>query len=389
MKDAPDSEYSQTEPKPSGESPGYLPRQLVLLGAGHAHIEVLTHLAAHPLVGARITLIAPHHKQVYSAMLPGFVAGHYSLDDCTLALDPLVRRGGIRWLTRSVRGLNAQTQSVQLDDGSNIHYDWLSINTGPVQNRALLEQSIPGIREHGMFIRPMESFAGFWPKVAELGTQRALRIALIGGGAAGIELAMAVRQRMAQAAITLISGPERAGAAFPAPVQRKLLALLKARRITLLQDSATAVNHHEIVLASGARLACDVPLVTTGAQAPPWIAASGLDRDAQGFVAVDACQRSTSHPQVFAAGDVSTRMDIEHARNGVHALRTGAPLARNLAAAVAGTALRAYTPPAKTLNVITCGGRQALAVWGERSVYGGLVWWLKSRSSRRYLQRLH
>ena len=83
-------------------------------------------------------------------------------------------------------------------------------------------------------------------------------------------------------------------------MQTRLRAALQQRRITLLQDSASGVRPGEVVLASGATLACDVPLIATGAQSPAWLQASGLALDPQGFVAVDACQRSTSHPQVFA-----------------------------------------------------------------------------------------
>jgi NADH dehydrogenase FAD-containing subunit len=195
-----------TEPSPSGDSEGYLPRQLVLLGAGHAHVEVLARLASQPLVGARITLVTPHARQIYSGMVPGLVAGHYTLDDCVIPVEPLVRRSGIRWLTRSVRGLDARAQTVQFDDGSSVHYDWLSVNTGPVINRTRMEQVIPGAREHGLFIRPIEAFANLWPQVAAMGAKRALRVAIIGAGSAGIELAMAVRQRLPNAAITLLCG---------------------------------------------------------------------------------------------------------------------------------------------------------------------------------------
>lgn len=380
-------DHSPTEPSPTGESPGYLPRQLVLLGAGHAHMHVLSQLAAQPLVGARITLVAPHPRQVYSGMVPGFVAGHYTQDDCTISLEPLVRRGGIRWLTRSVRALDAQAQTVQFDDGSAMHYDWLSINTGPVINRSLLEQTLPGAREHGLFIRPIEAFASLWPKVAGMGRQLPLRIAVIGAGATGIELSMAVRHRLPSAAITLLCGDAPAGAMYPAPVQARLIAALKARKITLIQDSAVGLTGTAVQLASGATLACDVPLIAIGAQAPPWLESSGLALDAQGFIAVDALQRSTSHANVFAAGDVSTRQDRPVARNGVIAMRAGPALSHNLRATVAGRSPKAHKPPANTLNLISCGDRYAIGAWGTTSFEGRWVWQLKNWIDRRFVAR--
>ena len=184
---------TETEPQPLRDTQGYQPRQLVLLGAGHGHVQVLTTLADHPLVGARITLVAPHPRQLYSGMVPGFVAGHYTLEDCVIPLEPLVRRAGIRWLHRSVKALDAESRNVLLDDGSTLQYDWLSVNTGPVQNRSLIERDLPGAREHGLFVRPIETFGALWPKVAEMGQQKALRIAVIGAGAAA-DLANVVNQ---------------------------------------------------------------------------------------------------------------------------------------------------------------------------------------------------
>lgn len=375
------------EPEQPTEGPGYQPRTLVLLGAGHAHVQVLATLADHPLIGVNIVLVAPYPRQMYSGLVPGFVAGHYTLDDGAIPLEPLVRRAGVRWLQRSVKGLDAQQQTVQLDDGSTLHYDWLSVNTGPTQNRELLDRSIPGVREHGLFVRPIEAFSALWPKVSAMGDARPLRIAVIGAGAGGIELAFAVRHRLPSAAVTLVSGATPPGANYPAKVQEGLLAALRKRRITVLQDTAIGITASEVRLACGASLACDVPLIATGAQPPLWLANSGLALDAQGFLAVDACQRSTSHDQVFAAGDVCTRMDQPLARSGVYAVRAGPALARNLAAATSGQPLKPHLPPKATLNLLSCGDRYAIATWGHFSAQGRWVWWLKNWIDRRFVAR--
>ncbi|NVO07891.1 MAG: FAD-dependent oxidoreductase [Rhodoferax sp.] len=384
MSDTPEPPHVPVTPRPSAAGPA---RQLVLLGAGHAHVHVLSHMAQSPWAGAQVTLVAPYDRQLYSGMVPGFVAGHYALEDCVIPLQPLVRRSGIRWLPRSVKGLDASTQTVSLDDGSSLHYDWLSINTGPVQNRALIEQSIPGAREHALFIRPIEAFGALWPQVVEWAQTKPLRIAVIGAGAAGMELAMAIRHRLPNAAITLLCGDTPLGAGYAEGVQAKLRAALSKRKITLLQDGAAGIQAGEVLLTSGARLACDVPLLASGAQAPPWLLSSGLVLDLQGFVAVDACQRSTSHANVFSAGDVSTRMDRSLARSGVYAVRAGPVLAMNLAAALAGKPPTEHQPPANTLNLISCGDRYAIASWGKYSAQGRWVWRLKDWIDRRFLRR--
>ncbi|MDO9165118.1 MAG: FAD-dependent oxidoreductase [Rhodoferax sp.] len=368
-------------------TPAQPPKQLVLLGAGHAHVHVLSTLATQPMAGVQITLVAPYPRQLYSGMVPGFVAGHYALDDCVIPLEPLLQNTGIRWLTRSATGLDANARTVTLDDGSTLSFDWLSVNTGPVQDRVQIEQTMPGAREHGLFVRPIESFGALWPRVAELAKTRALRVAVIGGGAAGIELAMAIRHGLGSSSVTLVAGAAAVGANYTPAVQQRVVKALKRRNITVLPDLAVGIQAGEVLLGCGARLACDVPLIATGAQAPAWLAGSGLALDANGFIAVDACQRSTSHAHVFAAGDVSTRVDRAIARSGVYAVRAGPALANNLAAAIAGREPSPHQPPENTLNLISCGDRQAIASWGHYAAQGRWVWWLKDRIDRAFIKR--
>ena len=362
-------------------------KHLVLLGAGHAHVHLLAQATRQSFNGARVTLVAPFARQLYSGMVPGFVAGHYALDDCVIALAPLLEKNGIRWLQQSVTALDAPKRRLRLEDGTELAYDWLSVNTGPVQDRQLLETSLPGVREHGLFVRPIEAFCHLWPQVLALAAQRTLRLAVIGGGAAGLELVMAVRQRLPTASVTLIAGEAGLGTNYPDGVQQRLRSALKARRITVLNERATALHAGEIELGNGARLLCDVPLVATGAQAPAWLQGSGLALDAQGFIAVDACLRSTNHPEVLAAGDVSARQDRPLARSGVYAVRAGPALARNLEALVAGQPLREHQPPIHTLNLLSCGDQHAIATWGKFSAQGRWVWWLKDWIDRSFVQR--
>ncbi|MEY4267844.1 MAG: hypothetical protein RIS90_2379 [Pseudomonadota bacterium] len=365
-------------------------KHLVLLGAGHAHVQVLkryAELVRHGALPPKITLVTPHPRQLYSGMVPGFVAGHYALEQCVIALEPLLTGTPIRWLQHSVSALDVTHNQVTLDDGTVLDFDWLSVNTGAVQDRVALDAAMPGVREHGLFVRPIEAFGVLWPRVVAMAQTRALRLAVVGGGAAGIELAMAVRQRLPGAAVTLLTGGTALAANYPPAVQARVLRALKNRQITVLTEAASGFAAGEVRRASGARLACDVPLIATGAQAPAWLQGSGLTLDAQGFIAVDACLRAASHPHVFAAGDVSSRVDRPVARSGVYAVRAGAALATNLNAALSGQPLKAHQPPARTLNLLSCGDREAIASWGPLSAQGRWVWWLKDHIDRGFIRR--
>ncbi|OIN90574.1 MAG: hypothetical protein AUJ20_13880 [Comamonadaceae bacterium CG1_02_60_18] len=362
-------------------------KQLVLLGAGHAHVHLLSTLARRPLANVQVTLIAPYPRQLYSGMVPGFVAGHYALQDCVIPLAPLLAHTEVTWLQHSVVALDANTRSITLDDGTCVGYDVLSINSGPVQDRQKIEAAMPGAREYALFVRPIESFGALWPQVVERAQKQPMRLAFIGGGAAGFELACAAAYRLPASSVTLLAGHEPLGHTYPPAVQASMRQALQARNISVIPARCTGVSETDVTLANGSRLACDLAIVAVAAHAPAWLAKSGLALDDQGFVAVNAIQQCTSHANVFAAGDVATRMDLTLPRSGVYAVRAGVPLARNVRAALAGEPLSAYTPQDKTLNLLSCGNRYAIASWGNASAQGRWVWWLKNWIDRGFIKK--
>ncbi len=358
-------------------------KRLLLLGGGHAHVHVLQALAQQPLPATEVLLLTPYPRQMYSGMVPGFVAGHYEADACAIPLRPLAERAGVRLIEGAAESVDAQRRTVGWRDGS-LAYDVLSLDIGAVMDR----DTIPGAREHALFVRPIEQFAALWLAVRDLAAQRALSVALIGGGAAGVELAMSVQYALGQnARVTLVTGGPPPLHSHPPAVQQRARRALKARGITVLQESCVEITAQHVLLGSGTRLQCDAPIMAVGASAPRWLAGCGLALDAQGFVTTGPTLQSVSHPEVFAAGDVATRSDAPHPRSGVYAVRAGAPLALNLRRFVAGGALQPYAPQRRSLNLLACGERSAIASWGPWTAQGRWVWWWKDRIDRGFVAR--
>jgi NADH dehydrogenase FAD-containing subunit len=362
-------------------------KNLVLIGSGDAHVHVLSKLAAKPLKGVQVALVAPYQRQFYWGMVPDFVAGSYALEDCVVALQPSLKNSSVRWLPQSVVALDANAGSITLTDDSTIGFEYLSINSAPVQDRQQIEAVMPGARERGLFLRPLETFGALWPDVIALAQSRNLRVAVIGGGAAGFELAMAIRHRLQASSATLVSGTVEVDGNYPLSVQLRLRTALRRRHITVLPELAVGIAAGEVFLQSGARLACDVPVIATGAQAPAWLGNSGLSLDRNGFIAVDSFQRSTSHRQVFAAGDVSASVDCASVRSGVYAVRAGATLLKNLTAVLTGSKSSRDDPPHNSLTVLSCGDRYAIASWRNFAEQGRWLWWLKNWIDRSFIKR--
>ncbi len=366
-------------------------KQLVLLGGGHAHVHVLADLARQPLPGCRVTLVTPFLRQLYSGMVPGLVAGHYRSKQCGIALAPLAQAAGVQLLEGAAAGLDTAAREVVLASGQRLPYDWLSLDTGAVMDRARLL----GARDNAIFVRPIEHFVRLLKDMLELAAKRTLDIVVVGGGAAGVELALALQHRLREAPaggseparVALVTGGGEPLEGYPPKVVALAAAALRRNRITVFRDAAVQVTASQLLLRSGARLRCDAAVLATGAEAPAWLRGSGLALDTRGFVCTGATLQSTSHPEVFAVGDVSARVDVEHPRSGVYAVRAGPPLVANLRRAVAGAALLPHRPQARTLNLISCGERRAIVSWGSFSAQGRWAWWWKDHIDRSFVAR--
>ena len=358
-------------------------KNVLLLGAGHAQLSVLASLAQQRMPSGDILLVTAYPRQVYSGMVPGLIAGRYSEDECAIDVAALARAAGVHVRIGQATAIDAAARQVTLADGEQIGYDVLSINTGPVQDR----DSIPGAREHALFVRPIESFIALWKPTRAMADERPLSVVVIGNGAAGVELVLAVRAALgARADLSIVSD----GAPLPAyslRVQRKALAALKRAKVQVLQGQCTAIERTHVIVGTSMRVVCDVPIIAVGSDAPAWLAGSGLALDEQGFVRVGPTLQSANHANVFAAGDIIVRDDLPHPRSGVYAVRAGPVLATNLRAFVAGGALAPYVPQPRSLNLLATGDGRAIASWGAWSAQGWLMGWCKDRIDHAFVAR--
>ncbi len=364
--------------------------QLLLLGGGHAHVQVLAELARQPIPGWQVRLITPYRRQIYSGMLPGWIAGHYRLDDCAIDLEALAKQAGVELLQTACTGLDADAKRLQCANGELGCFDRLSIDTGPV---AALH-SLPGAAEHGLPIRPIEGFVAAWPTLAAriAAARERFELALIGAGAAGVELAFAFQQRARlegwpQLRVSLIGSSALPLDGLPAHARRSALMLMQQRGIRYLGTSRVArIDAQHVELQSGEQLDAQATLLLTGAAAPAWPRLSGLSTDEHGFIRVGPDLRSLSHPAISAAGDVAAYAS-PRPKSGVYAVRAGPVLAANLRALCEGRAPSDWTPQRRALYLISTGDRHAIASWGPVAVRGAWVWRWKNSIDHSFIQR--
>jgi selenide, water dikinase len=368
---------------------GRIEQDLVFVGGGHAHVHVLKRFGMQPVPGVRLTLVTRDVETPYSGMLPGYVAGHYTLDECHVDLGRLARFAGARLIRDEAIGLDRRSRNVMTREHPPIRYDTLSIDIGSAPRSA----DVPGAAEHTISVKPIDRFAARWEALlARAKDMPRLRLAVVGGGAGGVELALAAQNRLA----LLRSGPldvtlVTRDALLPSHNRRVrglFERILAERGITVLTSTAIiGVEPGVLICANGGPVEFDEALWVTEAGAASWLTETGLPLTAEGFVAVNSRLRSTEDPNVFAAGDVATMTGRPREKAGVYAVRQGPPLAANLRRALAGKRLRRAVLQRRALALIGTGDRKAVASRGPFAAYGPRWWQLKDWIDRRWMQR--
>ncbi len=365
-------------------------KRLVLLGGGHAHVKVLADLAAQPISGWEIHLVSPYRRQIYSGMLPGWIAGHYPIEACAIALDAMAQRAGVTLHETMGMALDPVRNELRCADGATLHFDRLSIDTGPMP----AVDELPGCVPHALPIRPIEAFIAQWPALSRRIQEHRgpFDLVMLGAGAAGVELAFAIQHGATQQSwshlrITLVGAEALPMQGLPDGLRQHALRLLQQRGIQWQElRRATRFEAGTIHFAKGPALTFDACLVVTGAAAPVWAQASGLATDARGFIRVGATLQSISHPHILAAGDVASYHEARP-KSGVYAVRAGPPLASNLRALCEGRAPQNWTPQQRALYLISSGDRHAFAAWGSWSWSGRWVWHWKDRIDRGFMRK--
>ncbi len=373
-------------------------KEIVLVGGGHAHVSVLRMFGMKPVPGVRLTLITRDIHTPYSGMLPGLIAGHYDFDQTHIDLGPLARFAGARLYHGEVDAIDLENRQVQVPGRPPVPYDLLSINIGSRPSAV----GVPGVLEHAMPVKPIDRWLERWGALQQrvLADKGPFRVAVVGGGAGGVELALSTQHRLATLLRERGDDPERLhfdlfteGAEILTNhnpgVRRRFRRVLGERGIGIHEACPVmAVEPEGLRLDGGGFHAADAVLWVTSAGAPDWPREAGLAVDAQGFVEVDRYLRSVSHPEVFAAGDIVSLPD-PRPKSGVFAVRQGPVLAENLRCAVAERPLTPYRPQKRFLGLISTGDRYAIASRGNWSAEGRWLWTWKDWIDRRFMQRFN
>lgn len=354
-------------------------KNLLLIGGGHSHALVLHYWRSLP--GVDLTLISENSTTPYSGMVPGYIAGFYDREECFIDLEELCHRSGAHFIKDRVTALDLDSQTVRITDRS-LSFDLVSLDIG---SSPLVPDSVssPWV----IPVKPIGQFLARWEEIRQI--HRPLTIAIVGGGAGGVELAFAIASKLQNSQIHLIHQGKNLLPSHNDWVQQKALQKLEARGIKVhLNNAVVQVKDQILSSHTGFHLTCDFVLWVTQARGASWLRSSGLTLDDRDFILVNNCLRSVSHPFVFASGDIASLVNCPLPKAGVFAVRQGLPLYRNLRRSLHNQSLVPFRPPVNYLSLIGTGDGRAIASWGRWGAEGRWLWHVKNYIDRRFMAKL-
>lgn len=361
-------------------------RQIVAVGAGHAHLHLAKHAAMLAQRGIGLTLIDPGLFW-YSGLATGMLGGQYTVDQDTLDPQPLAEPSG-RFIRGRVVSVDLQRRVVELDDGQHVPFDRLSFNVGS----EVTTHGIDGVA-HAWTVKPMPNLARLREHLEQrLSPDHPLHVAVVGGGATGCEIAANLldlaRRRSGKIQLQLFATSDRLMPDAPVGASRWLIRVLKEQGITVeLRTRIVAVQEECVQDHDGRRWPSDVTVLATGLRPSAWLASLGLTIGEEGGLLVGATLQSVDDPHVFATGDCADFAPRPLPRLGVFGVRQAPVLLHNLLASFEGESLQSYNPQKRWLSILNLGDGRALATWGPLHAHGHWCMRWKNHLDQKFLNR--
>ncbi len=362
-------------------------QHLILAGCGHAHLSVLVNLSRILDSGHKVTVICPSDYLYYSGMGPGLLGGIYRPQEIRFPVRKIVEERGADFLLDRVTFIHPQIRSLDLESGKSVGYDVVSFNTG-----SYVPLTWQGIPSPEIFpVKPIERLWAARQRLLDIGRRGGARIVVVGGGAAGVEVAgnawRALREEGGSAEIHLVTRG-RLLPQFPPKARALASASLGSRGICIEEGfDVGEYSAKALVSRDGRELEYDLVLAAGGILPTPVFFGAGLPVDELGALQVSAFLNSPLFPEIFGGGDCIAFLPRSLDKVGVFAVRQNPVLLFNLTAALKGNPLKTFHPQRTYTLIMNLGNGKAIYSRGSLIWEGRWAFWLKDRIDRAFMRR--
>ena len=376
----------------SGPEPHNRPTRLVLVGAGHAHLEVLRRFILTPPPHVELTLISLDDCHHYSGMVPGYLQGTYAEKAITVDLPGLAERANGRFIKAKAVGIDPKIRAVQLADADPVTYDLVSFNLGSQAAGAAVES----VKQHAVLIKPFSQATHLRQRIQALAEKKkasVCHIAVVGGGAAGFEVACALDAVLEQAGqrrqISLFDASSAILAGYSYGFRNRAERILDQKKIAVFTNQRVCgVRSDSVELGNSSSAPSNLTVWLSGAAASPVFHDCGLSVDDRGFLLVNEALHSVDDACVFGVGDCSTLVAYPQTpKAGVYAVRQGPVLWESLTTVINGKTLPHYEPQSGFLSILNTADGKALLRYKSIVSHSRWAWKLKDWVDRRFMRR--
>jgi NADH dehydrogenase FAD-containing subunit len=349
---------------------GEMGKQLVIVGAGHAHLTILKNLQAFGDAGHEVTVVSSSCLHYYSGMGPGMLSGIYRPEEIRFDVKKMSENRGAVFIEDKVVKIQPQQKKIHLHSGQTLPYDVMSVNTGsfvPVEGFDSSDGSV-------IPVKPIENLLQARRKIIEALKNKDLNITVVGGGPTGVEvagnIAGLVSNQSGRCRITLVAGT-RLLKQFKDGVRSRVFNSLTARKVKVIENTrVAALKNKTVVLTDGGDIESDIVFMAVGVKPSPLFEDSGLPVGPDGGMLVNQYLQSVSYPEIFGGGDCISFEPQPLAKVGVFAVRQNPILFNNLLCTLKGDALEEFIPQKAVLLAFNMGDGTAVVQW-HSLVWGG------------------
>ena len=363
----------------------YYKKQLVLLGGGHAHVQVLRKLCMNFYEGLHVILINNYRESAYSGMTPGYIQNFYKIHEIMIDLQRLCFNAGVTFINDEVIQLQTEKKKIILKNRPSVHYDLLSINTGSISKKINLN-----IHKNSkcIFIKPINNLIKNLKTIDSLVKKNNdIKINIIGGGVAAFEISFALRLRyLNKVSITIISKNILLEKNLNAKSIAELKKTSQQMKISLKETNVLEIKKNELFMSNGEILPSDLNLISTGAEIPEWVQNSSLKK-IDGFIGIKTTLQSINDEHIFAAGDVASIQSFQRPKSGVMAVRQGQILKENIFLKIQGKKLKKFRPQKNWIYIIGTYADKALLNYYNFSFHAKWCWILKKWIDKSFMNK--
>lgn len=360
-------------------------KKLILVGGGKAHLQVLEKLQKGPLKNAETLLISPNPFQYYSGMFSGFVEGIYHKDEIRINLERLTKRANIEWLEDAVTAIDPMQKKVLTATGQIFNYDAISFDIGSLTAGTDLQ----GVKEYAYRIKPNYHFVNTIEKVRKEG-----KVVIVGGGAMGIEIALALKawrdKNGIKDPVTLINlGLLLENEADKLSEKIEKITVNKGIQV-LTGIKVHKVERNEVWTSSEEKQSYDHLVWLAGPKAPGLFKASHLPVDQEGYLKVEETLQVKAFPSIFGAGEcicIDNPVNSRLATTSVNVVKQGNILYENIKGFFDTGIGQLFVPPKNELSFLSLGNKKACFLYNKFTYIGGFAWVLKNKIDKQFVRK--